>query len=89
MKYILGLASLAAVASAQSPFDDMKACMAQKCPDQYAKCLAKKGCEEKLEKCAGKCGIKVNYTCWAGCIGILDTVAGNAATCAANNCMSN
>ena len=36
-----------------------------------------------------KFGIKVNYTCWAGCIGILDTVAGGAATCAANNCMSN
>lgn len=91
MKYIFGLASLTAVISAQNHFDDIKACVAQKYPNpnQYTKCLTKKSCEEKLKKCAGKCGSKVNYTCWSGCIGILDTVAGNATTCTANNCMSN
>ena len=61
--------------------------MAEKCPDQYQKCLNKSGCRDKLVKCSGKCGIKVDYGCWAGCIGIFDLVAGNAATCAANNCM--
>lgn len=65
------------------PFDDMKACIAERCPDQYKKCMDNKGCEDKLRKCADKCGIQLNQTCWTFCIG-LPGAAANAATCAVN-----
>lgn len=54
MKYLALIAIFLALAFAQSPA--LKACIEQKCPDQYAKCKATSGCEDKLKKCATKCG---------------------------------
>ena len=82
MKLLLLLVVLLAVIKAD-PFDDMKACIALKCPDQYAKCMKASGCEDKLRKCADKCGLKVDKTCWTFCIG-LPGAAANAASCAVN-----
>jgi hypothetical protein len=70
------------------PFDDMKKCIEERCPDQYKKCISTSGCEEKLKKCADKCGLKMNQSCYTFCLGVTGA-ATNAAICAANKgCIS-
>lgn len=82
MKFVILLLVLFVFIKAD-PFDDMKACIEQRCPDQYKKCMATSGCEAKLRKCADKCGLQLNQTCWTFCIGVPGAAA-SAATCAVN-----
>lgn len=90
MKLPIALAALVGLVATQGEFDAIKACMQDRCSDQYAKCANKSGCEAKIEACAGKCGTKVDTVCWGGCLGIFNTVAINVCTCAANQgCLTN
>lgn len=87
MKVIVALLLLLALAVAQSP--ELRACIEERCPDQYKKCKSTSGCEAKLEKCAKQCGEKVAQTCWTLCIG-LPGAAANVCTCAVNQkCITN
>jgi hypothetical protein len=87
MKVIVAILLLVALTFTQSPA--LKACIEEKCPDQYKKCQAASGCEAKLEKCAKQCGEKIAQTCWTLCIGIPGAAA-NVATCAVNQkCITN
>ena len=87
MKVIVALLLLLALAVAQSP--ELKKCIEERCPDQFAKCKSTSGCEAKLEKCAKQCGEKVNQTCWTLCVGTPGAAA-NVALCAVNKgCIAN
>jgi hypothetical protein len=87
MKYILLAMLLLATVFAQSP--ELIKCIAERCPDQYAKCKATNKCEDTLNKCANQCGEKVNQTCWTFCLK-LPGPAANVAVCAVNQgCIAN
>ncbi len=62
---------------------DLKSCIQEKCPDQFAKCEDQSGCEDKLWKCEDKCGAKVDILCWTFCLGG-PGVPANVAICAVN-----
>lgn len=79
MKLLIPVA-LVGLVSAQT-FDDVQKCIYERCPTEASKCDAT--CEAKLRKCADKCGLKVNQTCWGGCVGLFGP-ATNVALCAAN-----
>lgn len=71
------------------PFDDVKTCLSEKCPDQYDACMKQDGCEDTHRWWGEKCGLKVSYLCWSLCIASTGPAA-NAATCAANQkCLPN
>ena len=93
MRFVLiAMVLLVAAVAAVNPDDitRLKGCINEKCPSEYSKCLGKSGCEDKLESCAYKCDIKVDTLCWGGCLGIFNTVAINACTCAVNQgCLDN
>jgi hypothetical protein len=89
MKAVLVLLLLVALAlafkadpSTPEEITALKKCIAEKCPDQYAKCLKAAKCEKKLTDCAYKCGTTSdNQSCWTLCIGLPGATA-NAAICA-------
>ena len=86
MKVFITLMLLLALVFAQSP--ELRACIEQKCPDQFTKCKGTSGCEAKLEKCAKQCGEKVAQTCWTLCLGTPGAAA-NVCLCAVNQgCLS-
>ena len=70
-------------------YEELKKCISERCPKQYAACLKNGKCEAKLEKCADKCGVKVDQTCWTFCIGLPGATA-DCAVCAVNQgCIAN
>lgn len=73
-------AAILGLASAQT-FEDVEKCIYEKCPTEASKCDAT--CNAKLRSCADRCGLKLNQTCWAGCVGLFGATT-NVALCAAN-----